>query len=143
MGTLYENIKYLCDQKGIKPGKMCVEAGVSKGLITDLKMGRKKSIRIETAAKIAEYFDVPTDFLLKPELYRPFGRVFPEKLLTPETLAFLEGGEAENEEEPTVDDDDELSDSQKALMRFVETVPPEKAGLVLRVMKSILEDDKE
>lgn len=45
-------------------------------------------------------------------------------------------------EKPTAGDD-ELSESQKVLMRFVETVPPEKAGLVLRVMKSILGDDEE
>ena len=93
MGTLYENIKHLCDSKGIKPGKMCVEAGISKGLITDLKMGRKKSIRIETAAKIAGYFDVPTDYLLKPELYHPVGgRAFPMRLLDAESIDF-EGGD--------------------------------------------------
>lgn len=64
MGTLYENIKFLCDQKGVKPAKMCADIGVSKGLITDLKMGRKKSIQIETAAKIAQYFNVSADYLL-------------------------------------------------------------------------------
>ena len=39
------------------------------------------------------------------------------------------------------DDDSELSESQKALIRFVETVPPDKAALVLRTMKAILGDD--
>lgn len=64
MGTLYESIKSLCDEKGIKPGKMCVETGISKGLITDLKMGRKKSIQVETAQKIADYFGVSVDRVL-------------------------------------------------------------------------------
>lgn len=64
MGTLYENIKELCDSKGIKPGKMCVDTGVSKGLISDLKVGRKKSIKVETAQKIASYFDVSVDAVI-------------------------------------------------------------------------------
>lgn len=64
MFTLYENIKSLCDQRGIKPGKMCVEAKISKGLITDLKMGRKKTVQAETAKKIADYFGVSVDYLL-------------------------------------------------------------------------------
>ena len=67
MGTLYENIKSLCDQKKIRPGRMCVETGISKGIMSDLKKGRKKSIQIETAQKIANYFDVPVDFLLNPD----------------------------------------------------------------------------
>lgn len=67
MGTLYENIKSLCDSRGIKPGKMCVETGVSKGLITDLKMGRRKSIQVETAKKIADYFQVSVDHVLGSE----------------------------------------------------------------------------
>lgn len=67
MGTLYENIKSLCDQNGIKPGKMCVEANVSKGLISDLKMGRKKTVQVETAQKIADYFGVSVDRVLGSE----------------------------------------------------------------------------
>lgn len=38
--------------------------------------------------------------------------------------------------------DDGLSDSQRSLIQFAHLVPPEKADLALRVMKSILEDEK-
>lgn len=67
MSNLYENIKELCDEKGVKPGKMCTEARVSKGLITDLKMGRKKTVHVETAQKIADYFGVTVDRVLGAE----------------------------------------------------------------------------
>lgn len=67
MSNLYENIKELCDEKGVKPGKMCTEASVSKGLITDLKMGRKKTVHVETAKKIADYFGVTVDRVLGAE----------------------------------------------------------------------------
>ena len=38
-------------------------------------------------------------------------------------------------------EDDGLTDSQKALMDFVKSVPDDKAALILKVMKSIVEAD--
>lgn len=67
MGTLYEKIISLCDEKGIKGGKMCAEIGMSKGILTDLKMGRQSGISTANAQKIANYFDVSVDYLLGEE----------------------------------------------------------------------------
>lgn len=67
MGTLYENIIALCNQKGIKGGKMCTDLGISKGLLTDLKMGRRSGISASNAQKIASYFDVTVGYLLGEE----------------------------------------------------------------------------
>lgn len=67
MGTLYENIAKLCDEKGIKGGKMCTDLGISKGLLTDLKMGRRSGISAKTADKIASYFGVSVGYLLGTE----------------------------------------------------------------------------
>ena len=67
MSTLYENIRALCSEKNIKPGKMCVELGLSKSLMTDLKAGRKKTVRVDTARKIADYFGVTVDRVLGAE----------------------------------------------------------------------------
>lgn len=67
MGTLYENIIALCEQKGIKGGKMCTDIGMSKGILTDLKMGRQTSISTANAQKIAAYFDVTVGYLLGEE----------------------------------------------------------------------------
>lgn len=64
MGNLYETIQNLCDRKSIRPGRLCDELGLSRGLITDLKMGRKKSLSAETAQKIASYFGVSVAQLL-------------------------------------------------------------------------------
>lgn len=64
MGTLYKNIVSLCEERGIKPGRMCNEAGISRGLITDLKMDRKSDITLGTAQKIADYFGVSVDRVL-------------------------------------------------------------------------------
>ena len=67
MGNLYEIIQSLCDGKGIRPGKLCSDLGLSRGLMTDLKMGRKKGVNAETAQKIAAYFGVSVGQLLGQE----------------------------------------------------------------------------
>ena len=64
MGNLYDSILLLCQQKGIRPGRLCDDLGLSRGLMTDLKMGRKKSVSAETAQKIAAYFGVSVGYLL-------------------------------------------------------------------------------
>ena len=64
MGSLYENIQELCAQKGIRPGRLCADLGLSRGLMTDLKMGRKKGINAQTAQKIAAYLGVTVGQLL-------------------------------------------------------------------------------
>lgn len=67
MGTLYENIMFLCEQRGIKGSKLCADTGISKSILTDLKMGRKFTISAITAQKIAAYFDVSVAFLIGEE----------------------------------------------------------------------------
>ena len=67
MSNLYENIQKLCSDKGIRPGRLCSELGISRGLMTDLKMGRKKSVSAQTAQKIAAYFGVSVGYLLGQE----------------------------------------------------------------------------
>ena len=67
MGNLYETIQILCDRAGIRPGRLCSELGLSRGLMTDLKMGRKKSLSAQTAQRIAGYFGVSVGYLLGQE----------------------------------------------------------------------------
>lgn len=64
MTDLYETIETLCRHKGIRPGRLCDELNLSRGLMTDLKMGRKKGVNAATAQKIANYFGVSVGYLL-------------------------------------------------------------------------------
>ena len=64
MANLYESILALCERDGIRPGRLCDEVGISRGLMTDLKMGRKKGGNAETAQKIASFFGVSVGYLL-------------------------------------------------------------------------------
>lgn len=92
MSTLYKNIVTLCEERGIKGGKMCTDIGISKGLLTDLKMGRRSGVSATTAQKIASYFGVSVGYLL---------------------------GEEEKEKQPM---QDELSDRKKEFIRRVENM---------------------
>ena len=64
MGNLYKTIQKLCDDRGLKPGRVCDDLGISRGLMTDLKMGRKKGVSAETAQRLATYFGVSVAYLL-------------------------------------------------------------------------------
>jgi transcriptional regulator with XRE-family HTH domain len=114
LGTLYENIITLCEERGIKGGKMCTDIGMSKGILTDLKMGRQSGISAANAQKIAAYFGVSVGYLL---------------------------GEEEKEEKPTVKDD-ELSENLQKLIDFAMSVPEDKQELALRLLRTIVEDDQ-
>lgn len=115
MGTLYKTIIDLCESKGIKGGKLCTDLGISKGLLSDLKMGRRSGVSAVTAQKIAAYFGVSVGYLLGEE------------------------DAAETKKEQTAFSD--LPKSKQELMQFVQSVPEDKADMILRVMKSILESD--
>lgn len=70
MGTLYENIMALCEERGIKGAALANATGISKGLLTDLKMGRRTGVSAATAQKIASYFGVSVGYLLGEETER-------------------------------------------------------------------------
>ena len=64
MSNLYKRIIDLCDEKGIKGAKLCSDTKISKGLLTDLKMGRRQGVSAKTAQKIASYFNVSVEYLI-------------------------------------------------------------------------------
>ena len=66
--TILDN---LLDSHNISGAKMCADLGMSRSFMTELRKGRAKSITMETAHKIAKYFDVPVDYLLSKEEKMP------------------------------------------------------------------------
>ena len=113
MGTLYERITTLCKERGVSGSRMCLDLGLSKSTLSDMKHGRTKGVSTATAQKIASYFGVSVGYLL---------------------------GEEEKEEKPA--QEDELSDNMKKLMDFARSVPEDKQELALRLLRTIVEDDQ-
>lgn len=64
MCNLYQRIKEACDAKGVSVSAMCLQLGMSKSVLSDLKAGRKKTLSADTLARIARFLQVSTDALL-------------------------------------------------------------------------------
>ena len=107
LGTLYERLQKLCKAKGVSGSRMCLDLGLSKSTMSDLKYGRTKGMSAETAQKVATYFSVSVGYLLGKE----------------------------DEKKPTVKDDG-LSEKKKALIDFAESLSEEQAELALRLLKA-------
>lgn len=67
MGNLYETIHALCVRKGVTDSRMCTDIGISRGIMSDLKSGRKFGLSTKTLNKIAEYFSVSIDSIVGDE----------------------------------------------------------------------------
>ena len=113
MCTLYERIQALCKSRGVSGSRMCLDLGLSKSTLSDIKSGRKKGVSTATATKIASYFDVSVDYLL---------------------------GEEEQKEKPTAQGDG-LTENQIALIEFAKSLSEDQAALALRLLKSLVEAD--
>lgn len=67
MCTLYKRIQELCKANGISASRMCLNLGLSKSTMSDMKSGRKNGVSASTAQKIASYFGVSVGYLLGEE----------------------------------------------------------------------------
>lgn len=75
---------------------MCTDVGISKGLLTDLKMGRRSGVSAVTAQKIAAYFGVSVGYLLGEETEKAPTVTDERKFKDDEIMfALSRGGEAE------------------------------------------------
>lgn len=64
--STYEVIKKLCADRGINITTLEMELGFSRGSLGKLKHGIQ--IQADRATKVAEYFDVPVEYILTGEM---------------------------------------------------------------------------
>lgn len=64
MENLYNKIELLCKEQGLNVTQMCKQASISRGALSDLKLGRSKTLSSETLKKLSDFFQVSTDYLL-------------------------------------------------------------------------------
>ena len=65
---LYKRIEELCKERDITITEMCRQTETTRAKLSDLKMGRSRSLSAATIKKLAVYFGVSTDALLGEEL---------------------------------------------------------------------------
>ena len=81
----FDRLKKLCDEKGISAYKACTDVGLNRAAVAKWKTGSVPSG--STAAKLAEYFGVTTDYLLGKEEQKKSALSEPE--LTEDELRIL------------------------------------------------------
>lgn len=64
---MYEVFERLLKEKGVRASDVCKATGVSSSAITDWKKGRY-SPKADKLQKIADYFEVPIDYLMTGEM---------------------------------------------------------------------------
>ena len=64
MSELYNKIDELCKLNNVSISLLCLATGISRSALSELKAGRNKSISSDNLSKIADYFRVPTDYIL-------------------------------------------------------------------------------
>ena len=64
MANLYNNIENLCKKHEVNVTTMCRDSGASRGSLSDLKSGRKQTLKYETLEKIANYFEISVESLV-------------------------------------------------------------------------------
>lgn len=124
MCALYERIQFLCKSKGVSPSKMCLDLGLSKSTMSDMKSGRKNGVSITTAQKIASYFGISVD-----ELY---GNEETKKDPT------AQGGEAVK----NPSDELELTEGEIAWIKLMRRFPPEQKAILLERILTELDKNK-
>lgn len=109
MDGLYERIQTLCKAKGVTGSRMCLDLGISKSTLSDIKCGRKKGISTDNAQKIASYLGVTVGYLL---------------------------GEEETKKSPA---ESVLNEGEKMLLDLFRQIPEDRQQVVIAMIKAALD----
>lgn len=94
MADMYKIIDELLNARGISGAKMSADLGMSRSFMTELRKGRAKSVKLETAQKIADYLGVSVSCLMGEETKNPLPDG--ERTVTDADIKFaLFGGDGE------------------------------------------------
>lgn len=107
MGDLHKTIVDLCKGKGVSGYRLCKDTGIQPSILTDLKMGRQKSLSAVNAEKIATYFGVSVGYLLG------------------------------NEKNPATENDSEISKEKSDLIKKVMQMSDEEVKQALLVLQIV------
>lgn len=125
MANLYEKIMFLCNDKGIQGSKMCDDLGFSRSMLTELKKGRAKTLKLETAIAIADYFNVTVDYFSDKDTQKEMP-----------TLTKKDEQDIEKELSETLE---RLESDQEGLMFSGEPLDDETKGLLAASLRNSME----
>ena len=68
MDGIYERIEELCKTSQITVTELCRECSIPRATMSDFKQGRSKTLSASALSKIANYFEISVEYLIKGEL---------------------------------------------------------------------------
>ena len=104
MSNLYSVLIELCEKNKITPYRLCKDTGIQPSVMTDLKMGRRHTVKAETAAKLANYFGVSVDYLLGNEPKEKTPTVQDGRSVSDDDIMFALWGDAKDVDKDDLDD---------------------------------------
>lgn len=113
MSVFATRLKIALENKNMRPSTLAYRIGVDRSTISNYLNGRYKA-KSEMIEKMAQVLSVSS--------------------------AWLDGFDVPMEREKSPSQNDELSENRKKLIQFAQSVPEDKVDLVIRIMKSILEE---
>lgn len=116
MNDIYMRIENLCRNREVDITTMCKEAGVSRAIMSEFKMGRTKKLSTDTLEKLSNYFSVPIDYLLT-------------------------GEEMEQKNKPSAQGE-ELTNDEIEVMKLFGVLPKEKRDMAIRHIQFLLHEDQ-
>ena len=97
----FDRLKKLCDERGISAYKACTDIGLNRAAVAKWKNGSIPSG--STAAKLADYFGVTTDYLLGKE-NKKAPTVSGERSMSDDELMFALWGDCQDVDEADLED---------------------------------------
>lgn len=119
MDNLYEHIEKICRDHKTNITAMCRGANISRASLSELKMGRNKTLSYETLNKIAKYFEISVDSIIGNE--------------QKETLALTE--KDERDIKVKIDELIDMMSQQKGLMFDGDPLTPEALESIRNAME--------
>ena len=135
MSNLYKSLSALCEKHGITAYRMCKDVGIQPSIMTDLKMGRRSTVKAETAQKLADYFGVTVDYLLGFDKIREAAMDKSHDGENGPLPGLVDGDKME--EVARREDTDKLT---KEMLDAFNRLTDEQKDLVLRQLKGILHE---
>ncbi len=68
MDGIYERIEELCKTSQITVTELCRECSIPRATMSDFKQGRSKTLSASALSKIANYFEISVEYLIKGEI---------------------------------------------------------------------------
>lgn len=106
----YDNLKNLCNQRGVKVTNVITSLGISQGNLSNWKNGRVP--RADSIKKLADYFGVPVDAL-----------IYGDGAASNPAPAIIAG----------------VSDSKREMIELILSLPDDKVKILHQITKAALD----